>query len=299
LLVPVGCGSLWDAYQDPVYSGSSGSGPSCYSDMNVVDDRHAMQCGGDAEGQLGKVPTSVEELSLCGSSLADARPLARLGELHRLSLYRVTGLADASALGALHRLDHLDLTGWSPPAPSAASFLFLQQLRGLRSLRLASTPIAELAPITGLLELETLDLTDTPVADLAPLARLTRLRRLSIHATNVTDLRPLAGLARLEELDLAVTGVTDLEPLRGLRALRHVGLERTFIYDLSPLRDLPLLRSLGVDGVPVSFAQKYALEQKVNRGRAEADRFVAHVAGHEHFSGACPLGGAPDAPLMR
>jgi len=69
-------------------------------------------------------------------------------------------------------------------------------------LGLASTPINDLSPITGLTQLQSLDLSDTHVSDLSPLTNLKCLEELDLTGTEIRDLTLLTqghfpGLKRL------------------------------------------------------------------------------------------------------
>ena len=284
-------------------SRGTGDEPRCSSELTTSQGR-ALQCSGESDAALSRLPPDLESLGLCQTQLLDAAPLMRLHALRALTLFRLarapTDLAPLAALGGLRALD---LTGWSPPTmPPAAvqPFAFVAGLRELRALRLRDTPLADLGVLCGLSDLEELDLTETPVSDLTPLGRLRHLRRLLLHGAHVTDLQPLASLSDLEELDIAMTGVTDLEPLRGLRRLRRLLLEGDYVHDLAPLHGLRELRRVGLERVPVSFEQRHALETAINKGRNEGERLIADAAGHEHFGGSCPTRPEyADAPFGR
>jgi internalin A len=86
----------------------------------------------------------------------------------------------------------------------------LGELEWLQALGIWFNPIADLAPLAGLKQLQRLDCSCTSVSDLAPLASLSQLRELDCSGTHVADLMPLAALDQLQTLDCGNTRVTDL-----------------------------------------------------------------------------------------
>ena len=122
----------------------------------------------------------------------------------------------------------------------------------IRSLNLANTRIADLAPIARFTMLQSLDLCGAPVSDLAPLTNLTALESLDLGGTQVSDLAPLANLTELESLDLGETLVSDLVPLANLTALESLMLSWMPVSSLVPLANLTALRELDLWGTPVS-----------------------------------------------
>jgi len=136
----------------------------------------------------------------------------------------------------------------------------LSGLPNVQRLDLRETRVADLAPLASLGELEELSLAETPVCDVEPLAALTALRSLDLSFTEVAD----AGLAHLRELkglqslELAGTQVTDagLEHLRELKGLQELVLTLTKVTDagLAHLRELKGLQSLSLGETQVTDA---------------------------------------------
>ena len=115
--------------------------------------------------------TALKQLSLIGTQIRDATPLAALTALKVLYL-RGTQIRDATPLAALTALERLYLEG---------------------------TQIRDATPLAALTALEVLNLRGTQIRDAAPLAALTALARLDLSGTQISDLRPLTGLKRLVE----------------------------------------------------------------------------------------------------
>ena len=130
--------------------------------------------------------------------------------------------------------------------------LLLEKLPALRSLKLASTEIADLRPLKGLTALQSLDLAGTQVADLDPLKGLTGLQSLDLSRTQVADLDPLKGLTGLRSVDLSRTQVANLDPLRSLIALQSLNLASTQVADVDPLKDLAGLQSLDLASTEIA-----------------------------------------------
>lgn len=125
-------------------------------------------------------------------------------------------------------------------------------LTGLQTLRLPSTRVADLAPLTGLAGLQTLSLDRTQVTDLTPIRSLPSLQNLSLDDSQVIDLAPLAGLTGLLTLSLSSTQITSIAPLAGLAGLRTLWLAYTHVADVAPLAGLSRLQTLWLNGTLVN-----------------------------------------------
>ena len=58
------------------------------------------------------------------------------------------------------------------------------------------TPIKDIKPLSGLVNLQWLDLTHFTVSDLMPIKNLKNLEYLNINDTQVTSLEPLRGFTK-------------------------------------------------------------------------------------------------------
>ena len=189
--------------------------------------------------------TNLEELTLAGTYVGDAAPLAKWANLQRLDLGRteVISVAPLAKLTALRKLD-LRRTKVSDVAPIAT-------LKNLQTLSLGHTLITDVSPLAGLVTLRNLDLSDTPIKEITKLAGLSNLMRLGLGGTQVRDISALGGLTNLRSLDLSDTRVTDLTPLAKLRNLEELRLNGAKIRGVSPLANLTKLRDLDLSGTKI------------------------------------------------
>ncbi len=128
----------------------------------------------------------------------------------------------------------------------------LSGLTELQVLDLSGTQVSDITPLAGLVALQTLDLNGTKVADITSLASLLSIQTLNLNGTRVVNLNPLSGLTSLENLHLDSTQVIDISPLSGLKALRQLSLHHTQIEDIGPLSDINQLKILGLVNTRVS-----------------------------------------------
>lgn len=121
-----------------------------------------------------------------------------------------------------------------PLAPIDLSVI--ASLENLESLQMAGVVIDDLSPLANLNRLISLTLYngDQPL-DLAPLSGLVNLEALTLRNNRITDLSPLAGLIKLRYLDLEGNQISDVTPLAGL-----TGLERLYLID-NPISDFSSL----------------------------------------------------------
>ena len=127
-----------------------------------------------------------------------------------------------------------------PVAPIDLSVI--ASLENLESLQMAGVVIDDLSPLANLNRLISLTLYngDQPL-DLAPLSGLVNLEALTLRNNRITDLSPLAGLIKLRYLDLEGNQISDVTPLAGL-----TGLERLYLID-NPISDFSSLAEVRSD----------------------------------------------------
>lgn len=130
-------------------------------------------------------------------------------------------------------------------------------LTGVTELQLASNQIADLAPLTGLTQLQVLGLPGNKVSELQPLSGLTNLTKLNISFMPITSVKPLSGLTKLD--DLSVTqrnteypGLASLEGVEGMTSLTRLVANNSQISDLTPLARLIQLKVLYVSSNQVA-----------------------------------------------
>jgi internalin A len=110
----------------------------------------------------------------------------------------------------------------------------------LQQLNCHYTPVSDLSPVAGLVQLQQLYCFSTQVSDLSPVAGLVRLQVLNCSSTPVSDLSPVAGLVQLQLLSCSSTQVSDLSPVAGLVHLQILDFGSTQVSDLSPI--LPMIK---------------------------------------------------------
>jgi len=114
----------------------------------------------------------------------------------------------------------------------------IEQLSGLRKLRLSTNDITDLYPLQKLTRLVELDLTyNANLSDISPLTELKRLEHLRLGLTKVADLSSLTGLP-LQYLDISFSKVIDLSPLRDAPLTTFVAND-TSIADLTAIANKP------------------------------------------------------------
>ena len=111
---------------------------------------------------------------------------------------------------------------------------------------------ADLAPLSGLTELESLTLQGVVVFDMSPLGDLTNLKDLGLRYTygisRIPDLPKLTGLVHLR---LERNRITDISGIPSLTNLRHLEISgNTGLADVSPLTQLSNLEILRLDNNP-------------------------------------------------
>lgn len=154
----------------------------------------------------------------------------------------------------------------------------LCRLTNLKKLNIGQTPLKDLSPLAGLVQLEDLWIGNYGTPDrfkvplnLEPLKDLVKLQRLVIVGSHIRDLSPVANLPDITYLELAYSRVDDFQPLlklthlKGLQLegnstakanlkivaelpeLTYLKLQACRIVDLSPLRSLTKLEHIQLD----------------------------------------------------
>jgi Leucine-rich repeat (LRR) protein len=167
----------------------------------------------------------------------DLTALAQLGRCDLLWLkdngsLRSDICAYISKMGALK---YLTLSGTLVGDAAVAE---LSRMKGLVSLKLASTPMGDgLGKLEGLDKLKELDLSNTRVGDagLEGVLRSRNIKTLNLANAHVTDMgvMQLRGLKGLEVLRLSGTSISDrsVDTFAGLRSLVRLDLSRTAVGD--------------------------------------------------------------------
>ena len=139
----------------------------------------------------------------------------------------------------------------------------LSGLKNLQFLLLDYNGISEVSALSGLTGLRGLILWGNRIRDVSSLSRLTWLEVLALAENRITDVSAVSGMTRLELVDLADNRVSDLSPLvenSGLGRGDKVNVNRNPLNASSINTHIPALRRRGVD---VLFgASKLALRKK-------------------------------------
>jgi hypothetical protein len=221
----------------------------------------------------------AESLNFQGTRLEDAKPLAGLSSLRRLSLAE-TPIFDISPLIALRKLQVLNLA--ATQVNDISPLIKLKELEdlhlgdsrvdtieplrksfSLKTLFLCRTKIRSIEALADLVELITLHLDGSDVRSFEPLSKLTKLQVLHLDSTTISDIDVLSGLGRLRELHLDGTAVRKLHALSGALELQELHLSSTNIKDLSPIENLSELSFLDLAATPISNVDQLACFNKL------------------------------------
>ena len=117
----------------------------------------------------------------------------------------------------------------------------IEALENLEALVLVESQVTDISPLSELHKLRYLEffnrgeVGDYGPIDLAPLSGLSNLEQLWITFSQTSDISPLAGLKKLHLLQVHLTRVSDISAVAGLPALNEVSLHAGFVYDFAPL----------------------------------------------------------------
>ena len=129
----------------------------------------------------------------------------------------------------------------------------LAQCTNLQVLVLDYQQITDLAPLANL-PLEYLSLTGNQVSNLAPLSGLTELQVLDLGENPVRSVEALAGLTALQDVTLEATGITTVEVFEG-SSIQSLNVRGTWITDFSPLESCSRLSRLIIGELPSGVAE--------------------------------------------
>lgn len=122
----------------------------------------------------------------------------------------------------------------------------LQYCSSLRLLNMRGNSVADLGPLTNLVEVTQLGASDNRIADLQPLSGMTRMVNLSLGGNRITDVDPLQGFANLNFLYLNGNPLASIAPLAHLVRLNHLFLAGTGIATIDDLSTLIHLANLDI-----------------------------------------------------
>ena len=187
--------------------------------------------------------------------------LSHFTGLTRLDLTPVAGVSDISFVGALPKLEELDLSGIDLSGDASAP---LAKAKGLKRLSVNLCELSAIDFVSDMPELEELQVVGNHLSDISPLADCPKLATLWMSQNQVHDLSPLKACAELEDLvadanglssidgvsgheslwrvSLADNSLTTADGLEGLEALSELSLARNRLSDISALADSTSLR---------------------------------------------------------
>jgi len=175
-------------------------------------------------------------------------PLTRAQKLRGLTCdgWKITSLKGLSSLKSLTYLE-LNNTGISDISLIASltklTSLYLVSLEGFGP----DNHISNLAPLSGLKNLQKLWLYRNDISDITPLANLTKLTDLDLSDNQIENLTSLSGLKNLTSLDLSANQFSDISPLSGLTKLTDLELYNNTLSGLTPLSNLTNLSTLDLE----------------------------------------------------
>ena len=123
--------------------------------------------------------------------------------------------------------------GKSPNAP-----ITVEDMKGLRWLRVIDAGIRNLTGLEYATNLESLRLPGNQITDISPIKGLKNLTGLKLEHNRVSDISSIAGLINLETLELAKNEIADLSPLAGLINLHYLNISSNPFSDISPIAGL-------------------------------------------------------------
>lgn len=194
---------------------------------------------------LGEMST-ITELYLTQSTIADFSFLKNMPQLQRLSLYE-TPIEDLAVLEKLPELVELSLAG----NEDAENIEAVGTLTKMQDLGLQDCGIEDISFLSGLTELRGVNLNGNLITDITPLAGMVKLERLGLAENNISDISVLKNFHNLFDLALDGNEIRDISSLAQLSHLNQVGLSDNLIEDLTPLAGKEELMYAAVFGNPI------------------------------------------------
>lgn len=194
---------------------------------------------------LGEMST-ITELYLTRSTIADISFLENMPQLQRLSLYE-TPIEDLAVLEKLPELVELSLAG----NEDAKNIEAVGTLTKMQDLGLQDCGIEDISFLSGLTELRAVNLNGNFITDITPLAGLVKLERLGLAENKISDISILKYFNNLFDLALDGNEIRDISALAQLSHLNQVGLSDNLIEDLTPLAGKEELMYAAVFGNPI------------------------------------------------
>lgn len=197
--------------------------------------------------------TDLTILSLSRNEIVDISALSELIDLVDLNIGRNV-ITDINPLGTLTSLVSL-WAGYNDFSDLGA----LSSMTHLQHLHLMwGHVIADVSPLSGLVELTYLDLQGNDISDVGTLAGLTNLFRLVLGWNKIHEVSALSTLTNLQELYLPSNQISYIAPLSGLTNLTELDLHDNQIVDIAPIWNFQSLVYLGLSGLAEVDVQRIA-----------------------------------------
>lgn len=204
----------------------------------------------------------LKQANLSGSNIKNLQPFEELQHLTYLNV-EGSGISKVSILDELKTRMELtiifrsaELSEWwsalsmdwkrSLMAEADPSNRELHLLTQKKELIISGNGINDLSHLSPFANLEVLKLESTSVTDLRPLTNLNSLISLSYMTGPLNDLSAMSALAGLLELTITNTGIEDLRPLIPLKNLQRLNCSGNLIKSIRPLENLTNLSYLDI-----------------------------------------------------
>jgi len=179
--------------------------------------------------------TRLRYLSLYDNAVSDLGDLAGLTSLESIEIgeNRISRLDEISSLTELRNIN--------ARGNRIRDLESVSDMPSLRYLAVSRNRLDYLDGIEGAISLRSIDFSDNDfIADLSPLSQLVELEEIFFGNNEVQDLRPLAGLTNLRRLDGPRNLLETLSGLESLTKLSDIYLRENDIDDVSALAGVPV-----------------------------------------------------------
>ncbi len=132
-------------------------------------------------------------------------------------------------------LEELDLSSMNL---TNADIQVLSYMKNLKKLNLSGNNIPDLAPISGLINLETVILNQCNISSLYPLRNLTKLKYLDVGNNNISGISVVSNLRNLESFYIYNNNISDVSALRNSTALKYLDISYNNVSDISAFSQL-------------------------------------------------------------
>lgn len=150
----------------------------------------------------------------------------------------------------VEKITSLDV--WGDNQTSAANLRGIENLTGLKKLRLQDCTISDITLLSNLTNLEELVLDGNNISNISPLESLKSLRYLDLRNNKISNLNGISGLVNLEALNLKDNQIIDITQLKDLTKLKELDMNNNLVRDISSLSGLSYIRKLSLENNQIS-----------------------------------------------